>query len=477
VIWMAAPSGFTAFYFGMALGTVVVSTTAASVLFPRLFGSGGDLLERRILGDKFEYDARIRAFIVSVQESSDADRILTGLHEILVNVVRVSGYQVMMEDARHKFSVLQEHPRQMAAHTSVSGPDSPLLQYFRATGDEYLAAALPSTNPFSEEGESLARASLAESGAELCFPFTVSAEPFGLLLLNEPTEGRRYTATDINLLTMVAKNLSLALNNIRLKQQVIQESELLGRLSRGMAHDMNNLLTPMHTLLQLMAEGAPVEPLREGLLPLASRNLETINEYIQSSLFYSEHEHGDFQPGSLEVVIQEAAAIVREHCEYKGIALSVRTSTDAVVEMDKSLIKRTISNVLSNAVDASGRGSEIRVEVMILDKDGAEWIRIEVNDQGEGISPEHLQKLFTPFFTTKNRGDARRGSGLGLAICGKAVQMHGGTVDVKSQVGKGTTVSIDLPIRQKSAVSLRSLISARSPGSNITPAQLLVPAQ
>jgi len=469
VTWIVAPHAFTAFYFAAALATVVISTTTASVLFPRLFGSGGDRLERRILGDKFEYDARIRAFIVSAQESSDADQILKGLHEILVNVVRVSGYQVMMmEDARHKLSVLREHPRQTAAHTPANGPDSPLLQYFRTTGNEYLATALPSENPFAKESESPARRSLAESGAELCFPFTVSAEPFGLLLLNERTEGRRYTATDITLLTTLARNLSLALNNIRLRHQVIQESELLGRMSRGMAHDMNNLLTPMRAILQLMAEGTPVEALREALLPLASRNLETVSEYIQSSLFYSEHACCDFQPGAIRDVVEAAAATLREHCEREGIKITLQTFTAAALEMDKSFIQRAIFNVLSNAVDASGRGSEIRVEVMMLDKTGAEQdrIRIQVIDQGEGISPEHLQKLFTPFFTTKNRGDARRGSGLGLAICGKVVQMHGGTVDITSQPGNGTIVSIDLPIRQKSAASLHLMKPLLQPAAD-----------
>ena len=456
--WTAVPHAFTEFSFAISLLVVVASTTVASILFPRLLGMGGDLLERRILGDRFEYDARIHEFIISVHESGDAEQVLKGLEEILINVVRVSGYQVvMMEEVRREFTVLYEYPKGTTPHVPISGLDSPVLNHFRMSGAEYLAAGLPSKNLFSEDEERAARKILTEDGVELCFPFMVSTEPFGLLLLRERAEGRRYTATEINLLTKMAKNLSLAFNHIRLKQQITQaqEAELLGRMSRGMAHDLNNLFTPMRTLMQLMEEGMSVEALRDELLPLASRNMEAIQGYIQSSLFFSEHAHGDFQRGSLNAILEEAAAIMTERCEQKGIKLTIETLTTAMVEMDKSLIKRAVSNVLSNAVDTSSNGSEIIVRVAPLLTAGAEkdWVRVQIIDQGEGISAENLKNIFTPYFSTKNRGDGQRGFGLGLSICRKVVQMHGGSLNVTSQLKKGTTVSIDLPTHPVSVMA------------------------
>jgi signal transduction histidine kinase len=363
----------------------------------------------------------------------------------------------MIDDVHHKFSVLQEYPRQAKPQVPVSGPDSLLLNHFRLSDDEFLAASLPSKNPISEEQDRAARRVLSELGVELCFPFMVSTEPFGLLLLKERTEGRRYTAAEVSLLTRLARNLSLALNHIRLKQQITQsqESELLGRMSRGMAHDMNNLVTPVQTLMQLLDEGVPVESLREELLPLAARSIDTLREYIREALFFSEHSHGHFQAGSLNAVIEDAATIVRERCEEKGIKLVLQNLTEATVEMDKSLIKRTIFNVLANAVDASGKGSEIRVKLkpMVKENGAGDWICVQIIDQGEGIPAENLSKIFTPYFTTKNRGDGQRGFGLGLSICRKVVQMHGGSLGIKSQLRHGTTVSINLPAQQVSAKS------------------------
>jgi signal transduction histidine kinase len=451
--WMVAPHAFTALSFVIALAVVLVSTSVASVLFPRLFGSGADLIERRILGDRFEYHDRIRAFIASVQESGDAAQLLDGLDELLTKVVRVSGYQlVMLEDNSRKFTVLQEYPEHSAPYVQMIGADSPLLNYFRLTGAEQLALNLPSENRYSESQEAEARACLVQAGAEFCFPFMVSTEPFGLLFLKERHEGKRYTATDVHLLGMLARNLSLALNQIRLKTQILQaqESELLGRMSRGMAHDMNNLVTPVQTLMQLLAEGVPVEGLRDELLPLATRSIDTLREYIREALFFSENARADFKLGRLDMVLAESVGIVASRCEQKGIRIILQAPAEALVEMDKSLIKRTVTNVLANAIDASGSGSEIRVELVALEKTEPErdWFRIRVIDHGEGIHPENMQRVFTPYFTTKNRGDEQRGFGLGLSICRKVVQIHGGSLKIASQPKKGTTVFIDLPDHQ-----------------------------
>jgi len=464
-VWMAAPHALTAVSFVIALGVVVVTTSVASIMFPRLFGNGADLIERRILGDRFEYHDRIRAFIATVQESGDAEQLLEGLDDLLTKIVCVSGYQlVMIEETSRKFTVLQEYPEQTTPYVPMIGFDSPLLNYFRLSGAELLSLNLPSDNRFSEEREAEARACLEESGAEFCFPFMVSTEPFGMLFLKKRAEGKRYTATDIHLLAMLSRNLSLALNQIRLKNQILQaqESELLGRMSRGMAHDMNNLVTPVQTLMQLIAEGIPMESLRDELLPLAIRSVDTLREYIREALFFSENARADFKLGRLDMILAEAVEIVAPRCEAKGIKLILEAPAEALVEMDKALIKRTISNVLGNAIDASASGTEIRIELTALEKTepDRDWFRILIIDQGEGIPADHLQRIFTPYFTTKNRGDEQRGFGLGLSICRKVVQIHGGSLKLTSVPKKGTTVFIDLPDHQlKSPASVLQPVS------------------
>jgi len=79
-----------------------------------------------------------------------------------------------------------------------------------------------------------------------------------------------------------------------------------------------------------------------------------------------------------------------------------------------------------------------------------DWLRIKIIDEGEGIKRDHLKRIFTPYFTTKDRGDETRGFGLGLAICRQIVHLHGGNLNIASEEKKGTTVQVDLPSRQTS---------------------------
>jgi len=117
--------------------------------------------------------------------------------------------------------------------------------------------------------------------------------------------------------------------------------------------------------------------------------------------------------------------------------------------MDAVLIKRLACNLLSNAIDASENGSEVEARLTSLPKTepNRDWHRLKIIDHGEGISAENLERVFTPYFTTKNTGDGKRGFGLGLAIARKIVHLHGGNLSISSKEKKGTIVQVDLPSR------------------------------
>jgi signal transduction histidine kinase len=120
--------------------------------------------------------------------------------------------------------------------------------------------------------------------------------------------------------------------------------------------------------------------------------------------------------------------------------------------MDEVLIQRMLGNLISNAIDASPRGSAITLKLMRLPKTefSRDWYRLEIIDSGDGISAENLKRVFQPYFSTKNVGDERRGFGLGLAIARKIMHLHGGNLSIASEEKKGTTVQVDLPSRRSS---------------------------
>jgi signal transduction histidine kinase len=199
--------------------------------------------------------------------------------------------------------------------------------------------------------------------------------------------------------------------------------------------------------LQLLQDPNMKADAIQELLPMGLRNLETVRSYVSEALFFSANAKVHGRAGILNETVREAVELTKEAADGKEIVLIFHDAYEASVEMDSALIKRLICNLLSNAVDASPNGSQIDVEITPLPKTELhrDWHRLRVIDRGEGITQENLQRVFTPYFTTKNTGDGKRGFGLGLAIARKIVHLHGGNLSITSKIKRGTTVQVDLP--------------------------------
>ena len=442
---------FSSVSFTISLVVLMVTTLIASFLFPRLLGNTFDRLDRRVRGDRFESGDRVRDFIENMAWYEDLEALLNDFHDLLVRTFGIGSYWIILRDEVHQaFTVHRAHPADAGA-LSVLKTNSPVFQVFEWTDAEYLAINPKYARPGARNIDRLARRQLAPFGAEFCFPLRSQSEPFGLLIVGAKTGGDAYSGSDITLLVALVKHLSLMVNQLRLKTQIRQNQELdlLGRMSRGMAHDLNNLLTPVTTLLQLSTEPGGDAALNEELLPVALRNVKRMRAYIREALFFSQNLRPDLQTDRLDLVVQQAAEVARSSRD-KPVEIDVETPGEVLVEMDDVLMQRLTANLISNAIDASPPEGKIQVRLEWLRKSGsvADWVRLRVADQGEGISKENLGRVLTPYFTTKNRGDENRGFGLGLAICRKIVNLHGGNLSIASQLKKGTTVQVDLPSRQ-----------------------------
>ncbi|KAF0174924.1 MAG: Integral membrane sensor signal transduction histidine kinase [Limisphaerales bacterium] len=450
------PGEFTGFTFFGSLVVLLVSALVASIFFPRLFGKGDESLEQRILsdryGDRFEYHDKVRSFLQEVQFYNNADLLLNDLDALFVKTIRVRNYQIiLLDESTHVFTVFRGHPKAAQAQLPELRADSPIFQLFQNTTATYLAFNLAYIMPGETEMEREARQLLKRFEPEFCFPFFSGDEPFGLLLIGEKTSGTPYTPNDLQLLTRLVKNLSLILNQIRLKKQVLlaEELELLGRMSRGMAHDLNNLLTPVSTFLQITKETAngSTEGANE-LLPTCLRNVGTIQAYVKDALFFSQNHTVQISRTPIDQLIHKVIELAEPKLKRRQVRAEVPEHPPTLVEMDAVLMQRCLGNILSNAIDASPVGATVRIELQNLaaPEAGREWVRVRVIDHGEGISRENLQRLTSAYFTTKDSGDENRGFGLGLAICRKIVHQHGGNLNIASEEKKGTTVTVDLPV-------------------------------
>jgi signal transduction histidine kinase len=219
----------------------------------------------------------------------------------------------------------------------------------------------------------------------------------------------------------------------------------LGFMLAGVCHEISNPLAAIHSMLQLLQSdgGRDPEMLERGLANI-SANVRHILEISRQLTGFSRAADEPRRPVGIDSVIEEALALVRHERSYLDVVVEHHKDPAAVVRGYPRELLQVFYNVLANAVHAmEGRG-RILVTTQRL---GNKRVEIMIQDDGPGIRPEHLPKLFDPFFSTKARGE---GTGLGLTISREIVHEHGGRMRAESTYGKGARFYIELPLWRRS---------------------------
>ena len=215
----------------------------------------------------------------------------------------------------------------------------------------------------------------------------------------------------------------------------------IGRLAAGVAHEIGNPVTGIACLAQNLrseVEQAEVRDTVDQILGQTNR----ISRILQSLMGFSHSGAGQSdepQAVNLDHCVQEAIDLVRLGPLGKQMDYQVQCDPALTVSGDPQHLQQMLVNLLGNARDASAPGSPI----LIGAKRVGDMVEVEVIDHGGGMHPEVLERIFEPFFTTKQPGE---GTGLGLALVYSIVRDHGGTISVQSRPGRGTGVSIRLPL-------------------------------
>ena len=141
-------------------------------------------------------------------------------------------------------------------------------------------------------------------------------------------------------------------------------------------------------------------------------------------------------------MFQRVREVTAARAAGRGIALSTEQGYQHPVTADGVLLQRMLANLVSNAIDASAAGPNVTLTASAA-RTG--WLRLQVTDEGCGIPPGVIERIFDPYFTTKEFGEDVRGFGLGLTISQKIVHLHRGTIGAKSGPGRGTVITVEIP--------------------------------
>lgn len=265
---------------------------------------------------------------------------------------------------------------------------------------------------------------------------------------------RAYTA--VTLAALAAAGLTLAFGflarreiaNSRLQAAFDERSarlEALGRITGGVAHDVNNVLMVVLSGIELVRKrtvGAGVDRYLDAMREAVERGTAVTREL----LVFSRGSPRDMKRLDLRKHLQGISTILRQSLRGDIRFELVPGSTPAFVEVDVTHLDLALLNMAANSRDAMPDGGTFTISIGLAefpDRSGRSGVLVEVSDTGSGISPDVLPRVFEPFFTTK---EIAKGTGLGLSQVYGFAKASGGVVDIRSEVGRGTSVAVYLPV-------------------------------
>lgn len=229
-----------------------------------------------------------------------------------------------------------------------------------------------------------------------------------------------------------------------LKEEVERARHLasLGRLAAGVAHEVRNPLSSLKGFAQLLRSKSRPGSDEERYADIMIEEVERLDRVVQELLDFARPVTPDRKPSALNAIVEEALGLVSEDAAFRKIDVEKGLAEglpDALV--DPFQIRQALLNVFLNAIEAMADGGVLTIETSVVaDAGPTPSLAVAIADTGEGMSPEEVDRLFEPFYTTKPRG-----TGLGLTIVARLIEQNGGQVAVSSEKGRGSTFTIRLP--------------------------------
>lgn len=309
--------------------------------------------------------------------------------------------------------------------------------------------------PAAEEAARLSEigAAMAAMRAGVCVPLIGGEGVVGFLNLHDDRVPEAFGSDEIALMLEVAEQAAVTVENSRLYERMKERDRLaaLGEMAAGLAHEIRNPLSSIKGAAQFL-DPTSLEGEEGEFLTVIVDEVERLNQVVTQFLEYARPIRSSFVAVDLNDILTRTLKLLSGHELPAHIEIKTDFEPDLpVVFCDADQLKQVFINLVLNAVQAMPQGGTLslmtrtpRANTWRLSDDAprrvADQVELRFSDSGEGIPDQVRDRLFIPFFTTKQKG-----TGLGLAICHRIVKNHGGTIEVESRAGQGTTFVLRLP--------------------------------
>jgi two-component system sensor histidine kinase HydH len=279
-----------------------------------------------------------------------------------------------------------------------------------------------------------------------------SSELLGLLVIVDERVSDAFSGEDAALLESLALQIGVVIENSRQYRRLQERDRLaaLGQMAAGLAHEIKNPLGAIKGAAQLLGEPggeSQPDPSTREFVGIILEEVDRLDRVVRSVLDYGRPSKGNPGPVDVNAAVRRTLRVLGSNRDQE-VRFVVQVDDELPpVRIDEEQLRQVLINLVKNAEEAMGGAGEVTLTTRTRHGgSGARYVEIAVQDSGPGISPDRLEHLFVPFFTTKPRG-----TGLGLAISQRLVQSMGGRIEVASQPGVGSVFTILLPVLESPA--------------------------
>jgi len=428
---------------------VFVVLLLSAIVFSKTKFKAERFIERTLFKKKYEHKKTLTKLSKIVISFLDEKELFKKTSNIFIQDLEIESISFFLLDRRKGAYILRAF-RELSPKIKKLPKDDIFFKWLKEDGQIIVKEELERFIDNPKNKLIVERLNSMES--EVCIPLITRGELIGIINLGKKRSGDMYSHEDLELLANFANQAAIALENARLYEDMKKTQLLmrrtdrlaaLGSLTAGLAHEIRNPLVAVNTFLQLLPERFEDKEFREEFLKLTTSEVERVTNLVNNLLDFARPSEPKLNKTDVNEIIEKVIALIRVTAKKKRVIINTKLEKIPQVMLDEEQIKQVFLNILLNAIEAIPNEGTIWVGSRSMQKNGLEYVQVEIEDTGKGIPKRILDHIFDPFFTTKEKG-----SGLGLSISHQIVQEHNGFIEVKSILGKGTTFFVNLPCRK-----------------------------
>jgi signal transduction histidine kinase len=404
--------------------------------------------DRIFFKGKYDYQKTLKSLSREISAITDMNLMMFMIIKRITETMKIDKVSIWLKEEKEGWREIKirDDPMNRAVVSEQIKVNAALLKYLAQKREPILLEEIEHQINIQKMPDktakqlALVKSILKRKNITAIIPIINRSELAGTLNLGSKLSGDIYTLQDLELLTILVNQTSVALENAKLKEQLERSDRLavMGRFASSLAHEIRNPLTSIKAFFQMLNGDEDENDIQE-ISELALTEIARVEGLLNNLLHFARPRKPEFSGVNLDEVLNETLIMARSDCVLSNVQIH-KNAGKRIPETfaDRSQLKQVFLNLIQNALQAMPDGGTLQINMAHCPEEDA--VKITFTDSGRGIDKEHLPRLFEPFFTTKTQG-----TGLGLNISHRIITAHKGRIFVESKKGKGTSVHVILP--------------------------------